>query len=152
MARTRFTVSSEAEVALVAATVKTVVQLVTPANIGVAVRGFQVSFDGTSGSAEPVLVELLTQTTAGTMTAGTPSHDDTRNPLTIQSTSQKNATVEPTASTVRKRLEVHPQTGLEQRFWLDEEFVIGGTSAQRFGLRCTAPANVNVVGELYCEE
>jgi hypothetical protein len=152
MARTRFTISTEAEIAFTAATAKTALQLVSPANIGVAVRGIGVSFDGTSGSAEPGLVRVLMQTTAGTMSAATPVHDDRRNPLTIQSTAQKTATVEPTASTVLRNFHMHPQTGVEFRFWLDEEIVLGGTSAQRLGIEVTMPATVNGIVTLYCEE
>ena len=153
MARTRFAVSTEGEIAFTAATARTALQLVTPANIGVAVRGFSVSFDGTSGTAEPGVVRLLMQTTAGTMTAATPVHDDRRNGLTIQSSAQKSATgAEPTASTVLRNLHMHPQTGGEWRFWLDEEIVLGGAAAQRLGVEVTMPATVNGIVTLFCEE
>ncbi len=157
MARTRFTVSTEGEIALAAATPKTVLQVVTPANIGVAVRGIAVSFDGTSGSAEPGSVELITQTTAGTsLTAATPQHDDRRaTGLTIQSTAQKGAVgaqTEPTAGTTLRDWHVHPQTGVEFRWWLDEEIVLGASSAQRLGIVVTMPAAVNCRARYFCEE
>lgn len=152
MARTRFTVSTEGEIAFVAATAKTALQLVTPANIGVALRGLAVSFDGTSGTAEPGIIRLLMQTTAGTMSAATPVHDDRRNGLTIQSSAQKTATAEPTASTVLRTFHIHPQTGVEFRWWLDEEIVLGATAAQRIGVEVTMPANVNGIVQLFCEE
>ena len=155
MARTRFTLSTEGEVALTAATAKTVLQLVTPANIGVAVRGLAVSFDGTSGAAEPGSVELIVQTSAGTGgTANTMQHDDRRNGLTIQSAGLKNiATTEPTdGSVILRDWHVHPQTGVEFRWWLDEEILMAGTSAVRLGVRATMPATVNVRARLFCEE
>lgn len=153
MARTRFSVSTEGEIAIGVATAKTVLQLVTPANIGVAVRGLAVSFDGTSGSAEPGSVELIIQTTAGTMTAATTQHDDRRaTGLTIQSSGQKTATVEPTTSLILRDWHVHPQTGVEFRWWLDEEIVLGGAAAQRIGVVVTMPAAVNCRARLFCEE
>ena len=152
MARTRFTIATEGEVALTAATAKTVLQLVTPANIGVAVRGLAISFDGTSGSAEPGSVELSIQTTAGTMSAVTPRHDDTRVGLTIQSAAQKTATAEPTTTTMLRDWHVHPQTGVEFRWWLDEEIVLAGTSATRLGVVVNMPAAVNCRARMFCEE
>jgi hypothetical protein len=154
MARTRFSVSTEGELALTAATAKTVLQVASPANIGVAIRGLAVSFDGTSGAAEPGSVELVIQTSAGTMTAATPQHDDRRaTGLTIQTAAQKNATAEPTDSGVILRdWHVHPQTGVEFRWWLDEEIVIGGAAAVRVGVRCNMPAGVNARARLFCEE
>ncbi len=152
MARTRFSIATEGEIALTAATAKTVLQLVSPANIGVAVRGLAISFDGTSGSAEPGSVELFIQTSAGTMSAVTPRHDDTRVGLTIQSTAQKTATAEPTTTTMLRDWHVHPQTGVEFRWWLDEEILVAGTSATRLGVVVTMPAVVNCRARLFCEE
>ena len=154
MARTRFSVATEGEVALTAATAKTVLQLVTPANIGVAIRGLAVSFDGTSGSAEPGSVELITQTTAGTMTAATPRHDDQRlvGVITIQSSAQKNATAEPTSGVTLRDWHFHPQTGAEFRYWLDEEIILGGSAAVRLGVVVTMPAGVNCRARLFAEE
>lgn len=157
MARTRFSISTEGEIAIAAATAKTVLQLVTPANIGVAVRGLAISFDGVSGAAEPGSVELIVQTTAGTsLTAATPQHDDRRvTVLTIQSSALKGAVgaqTEPTGTIVLRDNHVHPQTGVEFRWWLDEELVIAGSSATRLGVVVTQPAVVNCRARLFCEE
>lgn len=154
MARTRFSGSTEGEIALSAATAKTVLQIASPANIGVAIRGLAISFDGTSGSSEPGSVELVVQTSAGTMSSATGQHDDRRaTGLTIQSVFLKTATVEPTdGGVILRDWHIHPQTGVEFRWWLDEEIVIGGSSAVRVGVRVNMPAAVNCRARLFCEE
>ena len=149
MARLRTVVTTEGEIALSAAAAKTILQIVAPANQRIAVRGFSVSFDGVSSSAEPVQVDILKQTTAGTMTAATPVKE-VPGGETVQMTAQKNATAEPTAGDILRRYEVHPQTGFERPFAFDEEIVLAG--GDRLGLRCTAPAAVNVLGHFACEE
>lgn len=139
-----------AEVALAAATAKTVLQLVAAANHRVQVLEWSVAFDGTSTTAEPVLVELLRQTTAGTMSALTPVKMDDSLSETLQTTAQHTATAEPTAGDVLRRIEVHPQQGFVQEFGLGNEIIVGG--GDRVGIRCTAPAVVNVVaGIRFCE-
>jgi hypothetical protein len=148
MANLTFVADTGGEVALVTATAKTVVQITAPANQRIQIDGWSVSFDGVSGTAEPVVVELLRQTTAGTMTGTTPVRKGVGSE-TIQTTSQKNATVEPTAGDVLRRYEVHPQTGAEWKFDPKEIEMAGGT---RLGIRCTAPAGVNVVASIDAEE
>ena len=44
----------------------TVLQVTAPANTGITVRGFGISFDGIDGSEEPIRVKIARQTTAGT--------------------------------------------------------------------------------------
>ena len=142
-------IAQTAEVALAAATAKTVVQLVAPANHRVKVLGWGVFFDGTSVTAEPVQVTVSRQTTAGTASALTPVQ--TR-PVaeTIQCTAQHTATVEPTTTDTIETIEVHPQSGYEVRYPLGQEIVIGGGG--RVGIICTAPAIVNVRAKLIFEE
>ncbi len=149
MARIQHTTTTEGVIALVAATVKTVLQVVAPTNQRGAFKGFGLYFDGSSGAAVPVLVELLRQTSAGTMSAATPVKDGVGTE-TIQFTAQKNATVEPSAGDILRRYHFHPTSGYERSFAEDEEILIpGGT---RLALRCTAPAAVNVTGSLTVEE
>lgn len=132
-----------AEIVLTAATAKTVLQLVAAANHRVLIDEFGVSFDGVSPTAEPVLVEVLRQTTAGTMSALTPTKNNSADDETIQTTAQHTASAEPTAGDVLWRQEIHPQTGWKEFRPLGKEWVVpGGT---RLGVRCTAPAGVNVV-------
>lgn len=144
-----FGVAKTAEVALAAATAKTIVQLVAPTNHRVKLLRWGVSFDGTNATAEPVTVRLLRQTTAGTMTSLTPVQV---RPVaeTIQATAQHTATVEPTAGDVLDIQDVHPQTGYDYTFTPGQEIVLAGGG--RIGIECTAPAIVNVVGKLFFEE
>lgn len=150
MARRNVVVTTEGELALTAAAAKTIIQLVPATNVDIAMRGFSVSFDGVSATAEPVQVDLVVQTSAGTMTAATPVRERVGDTGTIQTAAQKNATAEPTTTDVLRRYNIHPQTGREIRFGLDDEIVVKG--GQRLGLRCTAPATVNVVGHMALEE
>lgn len=152
MARLRFTVSNEAENALAAATAETVLQLIAPADQDVAIRGLSISFDGTSGSAEPGIVEMLIQTSAGTSAAATAVHEErTKAGRTIRATALKNFTAEPTGNTpILRRFHCHPQTGVEFRWWIDEEILL--LQGERLGVRVTMPAVVNCLAVLYCEE
>lgn len=131
-----------AEIALTAATAKTVLQLVAAANHRVAILAWAVYFDGTSSSAEPVQVRLLRQTTAGTMSALTPVKNDDSIADTLLTTAQHTATTEPTAGEALKAIEVHPQSGYEEACPYGQEYIIGG--GDRVGIECTAPAGVNV--------
>lgn len=143
-------VAQTAEVALTAATTKTVIQLVAASNHRVALLRWSVWFDGTSASAEPVQVELLRQTTAGTMSSLTPVKVDDSLAETLQTTAQHTATAEPTAGDILACKEVHPQTGYEVLYPLMQEMIIGG--GDRLGIRCTAPDAVNVRAEMVFEE
>ena len=86
-------------VALAAATAKTVLQIATPSTTRARVCQLVVGFDGVTAANPPVLVELLRQTTAGTMTAQTPAPLDSAAPTSL-ATGSKNASAEPTADTV----------------------------------------------------
>lgn len=134
--------ASTAEVALTAATAKTVLQLVAAANHRVKILGWSASFDGISPTAEPVQVRMLRQTTAGTMTALTPTKRDDSIADTLLTTAQHTATVEPTAGDLLEGLEVHPQSGYQIMYPFGTEPIIGG--GDRVGWELTAPANVNV--------
>src|SRR3990172_7079678 len=143
-------IAQTAEVALSAATAKTVIQLVAATNHRVKVLRWGVFFDGVSVSAEPVQVRLLRQTTAGTMSSLTPVKLDDSLAETLQTTSQHTATAEPTAGDVVDVVEVHPQSGYEIIYPLGQEVIIGG--GDRFGIEFTAPAGVNVRAKIVFEE
>src|SRR4051812_36005515 len=85
-----------AEIALSAATARTVLQLVAATNHRVKILSWGVYFDGISATAEPVQVRLLRQTTAGTMSALTPTKGDESITDTLLTTAQHTATIEPT--------------------------------------------------------
>ena len=139
-----------AEVALVASTEKTVLQLIAPANHRVVIKRWGVFFDGQSVSAEPVLVKLEFQTDAGTMSALTPKKTDGSLPEALQATAQHTATVEPTSGDVLDTMNVHPQQGYREVYPLGEEIILGG--GDRIAIVCTAPDNVNVVATFVFEE
>lgn len=142
-------IAQTAEVALTAATAKTVVQVSAPSNQRVKLLGWGLFFDGTSSSAEPVQVRLLRQTTAGTMSSLTPAKLNTHSE-TLQSSASHTATAEPTAGDVLDVAEVHPQGGFEKIYPEGKEPRIAGGG--RIGIECTAPAGVNVRAKLICEE
>ncbi len=142
-------VAQTAEIALTAATAKTVLQLVAPANQRLKIKGWGVFFDGVSASAEPVQCRLLRQTTAGTMTSLTPVKLCAGSE-TVQATAQHTATVEPTAGDVLDPVEVHPQAGYEKQIPPDMKMEVPGGG--RVGIECTAPAGVNVRAKIFFEE
>lgn len=137
------------EVALTTAA-KTVVQIIAPANIRLRVKGWSVSFDGTSTTAAPVLVRLLRQSTAGTVTSLTLTKMGMAGSETIQSTAGHTATAEPTAGDVLDAVNVHPQGGFEKVFLPGDEIIIPGGG--RLGIECTAGAAVNVLPKIWFEE
>ncbi len=142
MSKVGWVASTEGEVALAAATAKTVLNVIAPAGKEITLVAFKVDFDGVTAGAEPVLVELMrsTQATAGTSTAATPRRK--RGPAgTVGASAAKNYTTEPTVLTLIEDYAVDPYKGL---------FAIQlplGREADALGegllLRLTAPAAVN---------
>ncbi len=147
-----YTVETTADVALTAATAKTILSVINAANQLLWIVEFAVSFDGTSATGEPVTVELCssTQATAGTSTSQTPvqTYGPSR---TVQATGARNFTAEPTVLTTLKRWLVHPQTGIEMQYPLGRE-PTQTTTADALCLRLTAPAAVNAQGYIEFEE
>jgi hypothetical protein len=139
-----------AEIALTAATAKTVVQLVAASNHRVKIIGWGVYFDGISATAEPVQVRFIRQTTAGTMSALTAIKRDDSIAETLQTTGQHTATVEPTNGDLLEGKEIHPQAGYQVFYPFGSEVIVGG--GDRVGIECTAPATVNVRAEIIFEE
>lgn len=142
-------IAQTTEIALTAATAKTVIQVVAAANHKVKLLRWGVFFDGTSATAEPVQVRLLRQSTAGTMSSLTPTKQTTDSE-TVQTTAQHTATAEPTAGDVLDICEVHPQSGYEVVLTPDNYIWVAGSG--RVGIECTAPAGVNVRAKIVFEE
>jgi hypothetical protein len=119
---------------------KTLLQLVAAANHRVLVQGFGISIKGIAATDPPVLVQLLRQTDAGTMTAGTAgthlSKKNNSDDETLQTAARVNATVEPAAGDILFSREVHPQSG--EYFWFPfgQEVVVPGGG--RVGVRVTS--------------
>jgi hypothetical protein len=150
MARNNFALTTSVEVAAAVGSFKTVLQLVAATNSLVAVQGVDLSFDGTSNTAEPVQWEIVRQTTAGTMTSRTPlKTKDTSTALT--STGQENATAEPTPTDILACGHIHPQAGMLYVLPLPDGEVEMAT-ATRLGLRINAPAAVNCRARIHGEE
>lgn len=112
MAGTHYRIATPAEVALVAATKKTVLQLRPAANIPIVLTSFWISFDGILSTNSPGIVKLIRQTNDGTGTTITPVKADSRVTQTAQVVAKYDFTVEPTTDGDLLHVhEVHPQGG-----------------------------------------
>lgn len=140
------------EVALSAATAKTVLQVSTASGTNLPralVKQWGIFFDGTATTNEPVVVKLIRQTTAGTGTTVTPvAVGDSAD--TILMTGAYNFSAEPTSGDVLKVVEVHPQSGYSEILPLGMEIVVKANT--RLGIVATAPANVNCHAFFWVEE
>lgn len=132
--------------------VKTLLQLLAPTNQCGRIVEWSISFDGTSNTGTPILVEILRQTSAGVGgTALTLRKVDNGRQETIQFTAITGPTTEPTDGSAILFIEkVHPQTGYSWQASYGREIIIAG--AERLGLRVTAAAAVNASLRMMCEE
>lgn len=147
-----YTVESNGDIALTAATAKSVLSVICAANSPIKIVEIGVGFDGTSSTAEPVTVELCSSTEASAGTATSHTIAQTGGvPRAAQASGKRNFTAEPTALTVLKRWLVHPQGSMVLQSPLGRE-PMQTTTADAIVLRCTAPANVNFQGYLEFEE
>lgn len=146
-----YAITTEAAVALSAATAKTVLGVVAASSVGAKLTEINAEFDGATSTAVPVLVELCRGdgTSAGTVSSSTVRQirGITR---TAQCSGIRNATAEPTVLTVLKAWLVHPQTSRQMQFPLGRE--VEHVGAGGLYLRCTAPATVNVRAGMEFEE
>jgi hypothetical protein len=142
-------------VALAAATTKTVLQVNIPSAQDIRVIGWGVSFDGASGTAVPVICQLIEgDVAASTGTSFTP--EPWGNAISTASVCIGGAaltgygfTTEGTMTAVREldTQHVHPQSAYGV-FWpaTDTQPRCGAAAAARFlRVRCTAAAIVNVI-------
>lgn len=139
------------DVALAAATAKTVVG-VLPSKVLTVVE-VALSFDGTSATATPVLIEFCRGdgTTAGTTTSVTPLRTRGRN-VAAGATAFKNATAEPTVLTVLRAWRVPPSAGFILQYPLGREPEADSSVDKLYCVRVTAAATVNATGALEFEE
>lgn len=121
---------------------KTILQLIAAANHRVAIEELGISFRGIVNTDPPVLVEIVRQTTAGTVSAATPAKKDASADETLQTTAGHTATVEPTTTDVLKRFSVHPQTGFVWQARPGDEIWIAGGG--RIGIRVTTTTTQTV--------
>lgn len=139
----QYVISPDADIALSAATAKTVAQLITPSTRRCGVVEIILSFKSVTASDVPVLVRLQRQTTAGTATATTPGTVDNADPAPL-CTASFNASAEPTsASEVPGKQWLQTPVGglLVLQVPLGNESKLAVSS--RYGLIVTAPQAQN---------
>ena len=133
--------------ALAAATAKTVLQIATPSTIRARVRELQISFDGVTSANPAGLVEIVRQTTAGTMSAVTPNPLDSAAPASL-ATASRAATVEPTTTVTVREFRITPFAGLLVFQFVDDKDQIVVPISGFLGIRCTFAQIVNVNASL----
>jgi hypothetical protein len=129
---------------------KTLMQIVAASNHALLIDEISISFDGTSNTATPIKVDVLRQTTAGTMSSLTPVKDPDDSDETLQVTAQHTATAEPTAGDVLLSEHIHPQQGYTWQAPFGRSIKVGG--GDRLGIRVTAGASVNALARVAGEE
>lgn len=149
MGKAGYTAEVGAAVALVAATAKTVLSVIAPAQFGVDLVKYRIGFDGVTASAIPVVVELVTFTTDGTGTSGTVVQVYGRS-ITAGFTTKYNYSAEPTTPTLVERFTLSPNGG---SLLYDFPLATSPDTAvsNLIGIRCTAPAAVNVNATMWFE-
>jgi len=149
MAKAGYQIRSTAAVALSAATAKTAVMIITPAQFGGDLKKFRIGFDGVTASAVPVLWEVVRSTNASNSAPGTGNTTESANivqvygrAITTGFTGFSASTSEPTVLTVLDANLLTPCGGL-----LVYDFPLGDTFecdvSAGLGIRLTAPAAVN---------
>lgn len=148
-----YSITTEGEEALAAATAETVLALIGSTVVKGKVIEWGVSFDGTSATAEPVRVRVLrltaddgTRTTTVTEAKWDPDSPD------ANCVGRHSFTAEPTKGDVLKDYEIHPQGGIAIQYPLGREITLDNSTSAGVAIECTAPATVNVVGYLVWEE
>jgi hypothetical protein len=157
MAKAGYTVRTSSAVALTAATAKTCLMVITPAQFGGDLKKFRIGFDGVTASAVPVLWEIVTSTNATNSTPGTNNTSESANiqqvygrSITTGFTAFSASTTEPTVLTVIESELLTPNGGL-----LVYDFPLGDTPdwnvSAGMGIRLTAPASVNARVSMWFE-
>lgn len=137
-------------VAVAAATIETLIQLVAVANHRVALLGYGIGGEGTSNTETPGIIDILRQTTAGTSGALTLNKLQDTITETLLTTGLELFTVEPTAGAILRTHTVHPQAALDIRDAFSREIIIGGTG--RLGMRANYQQAQNVDAYMDFEE
>jgi hypothetical protein len=148
VAKAGYSVVTLADVALVAATAKTILGIKSGAAFGLDMLGQAVGFDQSGSAAptnEPVLVEVCYATFA-TNSPGTASTTVTPaqrygRVIAHGTTAARAWTTEPTVLTVIDEFLVHPQAGFKE--WIPLGVTADCALSEGFVIRCTAPNAVN---------
>jgi hypothetical protein len=156
MAKAGYSARTTSAVALTAATAKTALMVITPAQFGGDLKKLRIGFDGVTSSAVPVLWEIVRSTNASNSTPGTNNTNENSNiqqvygrSITTGFTAFSASTSEPTVLTVLDSNYLTPVGGL-----LVYDIPLGDTLewdvSAGMGVRLTAPAAVNArVGVIF---
>jgi hypothetical protein len=145
--------ASADQVALVAATNKTILEIFASSTDRVLLKQWWIEFDGTSAAAAPVKVELcrssaaITGTAYASLAAQPKVHDFA---VSATATARYNATVEGTVTDVMEVHRIPPTGGLVMQYPLGGEITGGASTGIR--IRCNAPAAVNATAGFMWEE
>lgn len=137
---------------------KTALMVISPANSGLLVVEFGISFDGVTASAVPALVELVSSTQAGAGTsAETPTITQTRGRVTggEPPTGGSKYSAEPTVLVRHRAWYVRQDGGI-----LVVQFPLGrepetddsGGAIKAYGIRVNVSANVNLMAYMETEK
>lgn len=147
-----YTATTEAEEALAAATVETVLQLRGGTASKARLVAWGISFDGVTAGDDPVTVLLRRQSTDGTGSGANEYKFDEDNP-TATVTAFHSFTAEPTGSNTLERYLIHPQGGgIVREYPIGREIVIDDVATSRLAITAQAPQAVNVEAWMQWEE
>jgi hypothetical protein len=133
------------EVALAAATAKTVLQIKAPAQQRLQIKSLRMFGKQAAGGTDAVVKVRMTRSTAtfGTGTVATPAKNDPSDSETLQATAAANFTVEPTTPTDGGLWwELQPQIGIEEFLPLDQPIKIPGGQSVQFEFTSSATPTV----------
>lgn len=136
--------ATSGSVALSAATAKTCLMIIAPAQFGIDLRSVEIAFDGVTAANTPVLVELVSSTQAAAGTVGsTPTvGQGYGRAITAGFTAGAGYSAEPTVLTTLDAFSLSPNGGLVIRDWpLGEGF--DQDVSKGLGIRLTAAQTVN---------
>lgn len=137
-------------VALVADTAKTVLQIIAASHHRLEISEWSVSFNGIVNTNEPVLIQVVRQTDAGTVSSLTPKKLNTADDETLQVTASYNASVEPTSTDILFSELIHPQGGYTWQAPYRGEITVPGGA--RLAIKITAPDALSCVARFKGQE
>lgn len=134
------------EVALVASTAKSLLQIKAAANQRVLIKSIRVLGKQAAGGTDAVVKLRLTRSTAsfGTFTAATAAKNDPNDGETIQTTCGANASVEPTVTDGGIWWEVQPQSGIIEFLPPGQEIKVPGGQSVQFEATSTGTPTLTV--------
>jgi len=141
------------EVALAAATPKTLLQIKAPTNQRVRVKSLKILGKQPAGGTDAVVKVRMTRSTAnfGTGSSAPPSKNDPSDPETVQTVASANFTVEPTSPADGGLWwEVQPQSGVIEFYPPGSEIQIPGGQAVSF--EATSPGTPTLLMVASIEE